>query len=44
MKGMYCTLEQKIEKKNNILKILNLLTLTQKVRITRVVISACEYT
>ena len=41
---MYYTLEQKIEKKNNILKILNLLTLTQKVMITRVVIPACEYT
>ena len=34
----------KNREKNNILKILNLLTLTQKVRITRVLIPACEYT
>ena len=43
-KGMYYTLEWKKEKRNNILKILNLLTLTQKVRITREIIPACEYT
>ena len=41
---MYYTLEQKKREKNYILKILNLLTLTQKVGITRVLIPACEYT
>ena len=40
-----CTIHwYKKREKNNILKILNLLTLTQKVRITRVLIPACKYT
>ena len=42
--GNVLYIRTKKREKNNILKILKLLTLTQKVRITRVLIPACDYT